>query len=160
VENRPGVILVEAKANVPELSGAGKAREKNASIRSQENHEQISFAISEARTQLQSALPGLRIDRDDHYQLSNRLAFSWKLASLGIPAVLIYLGFIGDSGIRDVGAPFDDDDHWQTTFAQHLKHVCPSPLLDVRVDTGNAAFWVIARSRRILSLSPDQHCRE
>jgi hypothetical protein len=155
VEGQPGLILVEAKANVPELSRAGKPREKNPSTKSQENHEHISTAIAEARADLQSALPGLRIDRDDHYQLSNRLAFSWKLASLGVPTVLIYLGFVGDSGIRDVGLPFENDDHWQASFAQYLKGVCPSPLLGSRMNTGNAAFWVLAKSRRILNVSPN-----
>ena len=37
-----------------------------------------------------SAATGLQwgLSRDDHYQLSNRFAWCWKLATLGIPVVL------------------------------------------------------------------------
>jgi hypothetical protein len=35
------------------------------------------------------------ISRDNRYQMSNRFAWSWKLASVGVPVVLVYLGFVG-----------------------------------------------------------------
>ena len=59
---------------------------------------------------------GLRSAAARNYQLANRLAFTWKLASLGLPTVLIYLGFYGDRGIGDAGAPFESDDDWKDTF--------------------------------------------
>jgi hypothetical protein len=41
---------------------------------------------------------------DSHYQLANRLASAYKVASAGIPVVLLYLGFTGDTyfGIASV----------------------------------------------------------
>ena len=33
------------------------------------------------------------ISHESHYQLANRLAFACKITSLGIPTVLVYLGF-------------------------------------------------------------------
>lgn len=67
--------------------------------------------IAEACAGLQLLGPAVRISRDSHYQLSNRVAFAWKLATLGLPTVLVYLGFWGDDGIADVGEPFWDAEH-------------------------------------------------
>ena len=156
VEGRPGLILVEAKANVPELSSAGKPLPLEASGKSQENHRRIGEAIEEAAAGLSTKCPGICISRDRHYQLSNRLAFAWKLASLGIPSVLVYLGFTGDEGIRDVGEPFANDDHWQHTFRDYLQTVCPTSVLAALIDVGPASFWVLSRSRPIIEVSPSR----
>jgi hypothetical protein len=153
VEGRPGLILVEAKANLPELSHAGKRVESHASAASVENHDQIAAAIEEARVGLNPRYPGISINRDSHYQISNRIAFAWKLASLGIPTVLVYLGFTGDVGIRDVGHPFEDASEWRAAFDAHLQHVCPTPLTEHQVDVGPASFWLLVRSRPILAIS-------
>jgi hypothetical protein len=156
IEGRPGLLLVEAKANVPELGIAGKPLTAKASenTRSKANHERIGLAIAEARAGLEPALPGISISRDSHYQLANRLAFTWKLATLGIPTVLLYLGFTGDEGIRDAGMPFDNDEHWQDVFGAHLKSVCPTPPPVGAVNVGAAPFWVVSRSRPVLEVSP------
>lgn len=146
VEGRPGLILVEAKANVPELSGSGKSFDSKSSQSSQENHDQIKLAINEARQALASTFPAITIDRDKHYQLSNRISFAWKLASSGIPVVLIYLGFIGDEGISDVGLPFATSEHWESVFDEYMRGVCPDPMLDHPIDCGEACFWVLSRT--------------
>lgn len=156
IEGRPGLLLVEAKANVPELGVAGKRLSKKVvgNANSMANHERIGLAIAEARAGLEPALPGISISRDSHYQLANRLAFSWKLATLGIPTVLLYLGFTGDEGIRDAGMPFANDEHWQDVFGAHLKSVCPTAPLVGPVNVGAAPFWVLSRSRPVLEVSP------
>lgn len=154
VEGKPGLILVEAKANIPELGVAGKPLAPDSSKNSQENHERIGLAIAEAQAGLSTVLPGIAISHTSHYQLSNRLAFAWKLATLGIPTVLIYLGFTGDQGLKGVGAPFVDDADWQRIFADHLKTVSPTSPLDAPVDAGPAKFWVLSRSRPVLESSP------
>ncbi len=159
VEGRPGLILVEAKANVPELGKAGKRADPKASVNSTENHEHIKSAIETARNALMSLLPGISIASDKHYQLSNRIAFAWKLASEGIPTVLIYLGFTGDQGIADAGKPFADDADWQSMFKTHLSAVCPPSVLDAPVNTGASRFWVLARSLPASSQSPSKQAR-
>jgi hypothetical protein len=113
VEGVPGLVLVEAKANVPELTVAGKSLDPAASAASAANHERIGLAINEACAALREVSPSTAMSRDTHYQLSNRLAFAWKLASLGVPTVLVYLGFWGDTGIADAGTPFESAAHWQ-----------------------------------------------
>lgn len=165
IEGRPGLVLVEAKANAPELSEAGKApareeaRRRRVSVqrsaesieRSADNAQQISAAIDSARSALEPQLPGISISRDRHYQLSNRLAFAWKLASYGIPTVLLYLGFTGDTGMP---APLRDEAEWQALFRQHLGAVCPSGITEEPIRTGAAEFWVLCRARKVLEPSP------
>ena len=96
IKGKSGLLLIEAKAHVNELSRRGKTRPKeSASEDSRNNHERICRAIAQANEAFQSATGGKwGLSRDHHYQLSNRFAWSWKLASLGIPVVLLYLGFL------------------------------------------------------------------
>ena len=76
IGDRPGLILVEAKANVPELSDAKKPLTPDASARTVENHEQIATAIREACDALRVIDPDVAISCESHYQLANRIAFT------------------------------------------------------------------------------------
>ena len=154
VEGQPGLVLVEAKANVPELSAQGKRVANERSVRSDENHAHIGAAIAEAQRGLSAVLPGINIGHTSHYQLANRLAFGWKLATMGVPTVLLYTGFTGDEGIRDAGEPFADDAHWQAVFRAHLSDVCALCVLDVPLDLGVAKLWLLSRSTPVLRSSP------
>jgi hypothetical protein len=153
IEGALGLVLVEAKANVREIGSAGKSG-PTGSDGSCANHECIGEAIASARTALQSVCPGIAISRDSNYQLSNRIAFTWKLASLGIPVALIYLGFVGDDGICDVSSPFVDDAHWQSVLREHLQEVGAESLFEKRHQLSGAPFWFLSRSRRVLEISP------
>ena len=59
-----------------------------------------------------AALPGWHLSRDTHYQLTNRFAWAWTIAMLGVPVVLIYLGFLQANDMRDEGAPFVSAADW------------------------------------------------
>ena len=92
---REGLVLVEAKAHLGELEKAGKRpcktnRDEDGYNRSEDNGQRIGVAIDQACNALKSQVPGVSISRDRYYQISNRIAFTWKLASLGIPVVLVY----------------------------------------------------------------------
>lgn len=153
IEGRPGLILVEAKANVPELSVAGKPVDAGASAASGDNHERIGLAINEACASLRRISASTAISRDSHYQLSNRVAFAWKLASLGVPTVLAYLGFWGDGGIVDAGQPFADAGHWEAVFAQYAHTMVPRELFERRVECETAPMWLLVRSRQVIEAS-------
>lgn len=159
VDGTPGLVLVEAKANVSELvkSGCKKPGERIPSVRSQENDTHIRSAIEGVRQGLSKSFPGITIGCDKHYQLSNRIAFAWKLADLGVPTVLLYLGFIGDTGIEDAGPMFTDDVHWQNMFAAHLAEVCPVSILSAPVATDRERMWILSRSRAIIEKSPPKN---
>jgi hypothetical protein len=153
MDDRPALVLVEAKANVPELSTSGKLLGPNASDESRDNHKTIGAAITEACLRLRRISPTVCISRDSHYQLSNRVAFAWKLASLGLPTVLVYLGFCGDDGIADVGEPIRDGEHWDEVFAAHAHSVVPKGLFEHKIDCGAAPMWLLVRSRHIIEPS-------
>jgi len=96
-------------------------------------------AIEEACRGWWTVDKGVSVSRDSHYQLVNRLAFAWKLATLGIPIVLVYLvylGFTGDEGIRDAGVPFADPTEWNRAFAHYAAGVLPLALFERRLDLG------------------------
>ena len=79
IEGRKGLLLVEAKAHVNELSDAGKS--KPARENSRRNHKRIGSAIEEARTGLALVSGGSwGISRDRCYQLSNRFAKTHDLS--------------------------------------------------------------------------------
>ena len=96
----------------------------------------------------------MEFSRDSHYQLANRLAFAWKLATLGFPVVLLYLGFTGDTGIEDVGPAFNNDADWNRAFAEYTNGIVPLDLLGRRLDVDGTPVWLISASRPVLSPSP------
>lgn len=154
IEQRPGLVLVEAKANWSEFGRPGKGAPYPRSSHSEENHDRIGAAIEEARLGWHQHILGVNISRDSHYQLANRLAFTWKLATLGIPTVLVYLGFTKDEGISDAGAPFRDTADWQRAFAQYTEGHVPHRVLEQRLNFWEAPAWVLVRSRPVLEQSP------
>jgi hypothetical protein len=156
IDGKTGLILVEAKANVPELSALGKTLDLSASKASVENHERIAAAIAEACSALRQLGASMAISRDSHYQLSNRVAFAWKLAMLGIPTVLVYLGFLGDDGIADAGAPFSGSAHWETVFGRYASSAVPGSIFEQRIECGSAPVWFLVRSRRVIEMSPSR----
>ena len=144
IEERPGLVLVEAKANWPELGTAGKSAPDPDRVNSIENHRRIGEAIEEACAGWQGLDERIFITRDSHYQLANRLAFTWKLVQLGIPVVLVYLGFVGDEGIRDVGPPFADGADWQRAYGAYVQRSFPTDLLERRLQIGPAPAWILS----------------
>lgn len=98
IGGRPGILLVEAKAHESELDQRGKVLTGGApSDRSTKNHELIGRCIDEVcETMRAGADRCIAISARTHYQLSNRVAWAWRLAQHGVPVCLFYLGFIGD----------------------------------------------------------------
>jgi hypothetical protein len=93
----------------------------------------------------------VRISRDNVYQLSNRVAFAWKLATLGIPSVLVYLGFIGDKGMEGgFASPAD----WNALFEERANVVFPIGVPADPISAGKSQFWIINRHRDCLTPSP------
>ena len=118
IRGRSGLLLVEAKAHAEELSPAGKSLPGTPN--GWRNHERIRDAIAEAAAGLSAATRrSWAISRDSHYQLSNRFAWAWKLASLGIRVVLVYLGFLDAGEMTDRGQPFRSEVEWTSVLMAH-----------------------------------------
>lgn len=141
IDGKEGVLLVEAKGHVAELSHSGKSKPTSKSENSILNHQQIGKAIEEVRTALKGQFPEINISRDHSYQLSNRLAHAWWLASHGIPTILLYVGFLDCIYVSGKKYKiFKNDSEWQECFQNHLYSVGTSNLLNKWVDCGNEKF--------------------
>ena len=117
VNGESGLLLVEAKAHRKELGEQDKCGSCNP-----KNREQIGRVIAEANREFQSATgKHWCLSRDHHYQLSNRFAWSWKLASLGIPVVLVYLGFLKAQDMADEGPLFRSKAEWIRVLKDHSR---------------------------------------
>lgn len=145
---------MEAKAHEGEFDWNGKRLSENCSKNSLENHEQIGLAIKEASGSLDSVIKGVKISRGSHYQLANRIAYSWKLASMGIPVLLVYLGFTGDKGIADIGQPFRGSEHWKADMGKYTRGILPQGFFDRWLPCDQSQMCMIVRSKRVNELSP------
>ena len=123
-----GLLLVEAKAHDAELNkeSAGRSLTADASDDRRASHVTIAAAIRAACSGLSEATSlTWRIARDTHYQMSNRFAWSWKLAALGIPVVLVYLGFLKADEMIDRGQPFASHEDWERLVKAHSRALFP-----------------------------------
>jgi len=116
IERKSGLLLVEAKAHDQELirEKAGKKREKIESTDSLRNRAQIDSCMNHVNISL-SAETKLSwfLSIEHYYQMSNRFAWAWKLSELGIPVILVYLGFLNAEEMRDQGVPFAEHISWE-----------------------------------------------
>jgi hypothetical protein len=143
VEGREGLVLVEAKAHARELKADGKPPGRA------ENDIRITGAVAEANAALNRLTPGWNLSSACHYQLANRFAWGWKLASLGVPVVLVYLGFVNASEMCDQGRLFADDEDWRAVLHAHADHVVPAAVWNHPLDVGGTPLISLTRSVRV-----------
>lgn len=141
INNRDGLVLIEAKAHEGELS-ADRCGATN-----QDNLKQIKKALAEANVAWNALASGAALSANSHYQLSNRFAFAWKLATMGIPVVLIYLGFL-DAHEIDYGGRILLRDHtqWRRRVLAQSKGIVPETVWGKTFDVGGTALTVAIKS--------------
>lgn len=148
VQGQRGLLLVEAKAHTNELDIKGKPLKQCASQNSQENHNQIGRAIVEASDGLSLATGrSWGLSRDHHDQLSNRFAWSWKLACLGIPVVLLYLGFLNAQDMADVGPLFQSEAEWTHTLKEHSSGIVDETCWGEWLDINGTPFIALIKGK-------------
>lgn len=140
IDSQEGLILVEAKAHPCELRTNGKKPG------TPDNHARIGAAIRQANEALNAILPGWSLSRDSHYQLANRLAWSWKIASLGVPVILVYLGFLRAEEMRDKGEPFADPDAWENFVKEWSRGIVPEAAWSGCLRVQGVPLWALLRS--------------
>jgi hypothetical protein len=140
-DGQRGILLVEAKAHSGELNNEshGKDPKELTSEDSVRNHIKIGTAVNEAKNEINKNIAGVNISRDQCYQLSNRVAHAWWLASQGIPVVLMYLGFLNAKDMDDgKNKIFKDEDAWKDCFTRHSEQVGVDKIVDKWVKCGEA----------------------
>lgn len=147
VNGKPGLLLIEAKAHVGELSEQDTKSPPNMeSPRSRANDYSIRLRLTEASLSLGDLGVGrFKLSVDSHYQLSNRLGYLNKMALEGVPTVLMYLGWLrSPDWPRD---PLRDADHWKQVVADHMKTVAPVSFLERAFSTAKGgSMQMIVRS--------------
>jgi hypothetical protein len=151
----PGMLLVEAKAHDEELTKETAGRrltidpcEDPEMFKDRmDSSDNISKAIASARNGLEEAISlPIRISLDSHYQMSNRFAWSWKLTELGLPVVLIYLGFLNATEMEDKGRPFSNQADWERLVKLHSNPLFPPELWDRQWSCNGRFFVPLIRS--------------
>ena len=150
IGGKPGLLLVEAKAHDEELrkESIGRPLKENASEGRKASHKTIAVAIESARKGLEMAtVRPWRIGRDTHYQMSNRFAWAWKLTDLGIPVVLVYLGFLNAEEMADQGKPFAHHAEWERLVIAHSEPLFPAAVWEELWMCNGQSFIPLIRSR-------------
>ena len=140
-----GLLLVEAKAHKSEVTG-DKGKKHPKERKSLENHDQINNAVQEAGKLINNLNTDITVNLsiENCYQLSNRIACAWWLASHNIPVVLLYLGFLNETYFKD---KFQSDETWQKCFIEHAELVgINSTKLNKAIKTKNAEFIIGCKS--------------
>ncbi|MEO7967090.1 MAG: hypothetical protein ABIT38_24590 [Gemmatimonadaceae bacterium] len=150
IEGKPGIVLIEAKAHDQELIKEETGRkniEAPVSVSARRNLLRIDWALRDASVALsdETGLPW-SLSRDWNYQMSNRFAWGWKLADLGVPVVMVYLGFLNAVEMSDRGKPFADATNWQQLVMRHSCLLFPQEVWDKRWACGGEAFVPLIRS--------------
>lgn len=128
LNGKDALLLVEAKAHIKEFDIKGKRLKEEHSDGSKSNHSNIKDKIKKACSSLNVNCTGFDISIEKHYQLSNRVAFTWKLNQLNVPVVLLYLGFTGDDYFKKDF--FKDYSHWENEFNKYIDGVVPSSFIN------------------------------
>jgi len=151
IGGKHGMLLVEAKAHDEELNkeACGRRLDSRSSEDRKASHRTIGAAIAGASNGLERAtsLPW-KITRDSHYQMSNRFAWAWKLTELGVPTILVYLGFLGAAEMADQGIPFANHADWERLVLSHSESLFPSQVWGQRWESNGHAFIPLIRSEK------------
>ena len=124
IDGRKGLLLVEAKAHDSELLKAEAGKPGGGNL---DNYKRIHQCIEEAnRGLLKCTGVGWNLSLDSHYQMSNRFAWSWKLAQMGFPVVLVYLGFLNANEMQERGKPFTKFEEWELLVQTHSAPLFPA----------------------------------
>jgi len=147
----PGLLLVEAKAHTEELNKeeTGKRLRPPVTSDCRRNHIRIGACIQDASLALtQETKLHWTLSRDWNYQMSNRFAWSWKLTELGLPVILVYLGFL-NAGEMEKGKsqkPFASHDEWVSLVKSHSRPLFPEEVWNERYFVHGQAFIPLLRS--------------
>jgi hypothetical protein len=134
IGGRRGLLLIEAKAHDAELRNEERGKplgaedNKGVSIDSRRNHGQIGSCIKDASLALSDQTKLVwALSRDWNYQMSNRFTWAWKLTELGMPVILVYLGFIGCEEVRKGRSqrPIADKQDWEKMVVAHSRPLFP-----------------------------------
>jgi hypothetical protein len=158
IADRAGLLLVEGKAHLGEFA------DDSCTATNSDNLSQIKTALREAMTGWDRLGHACMLSASSHYQLSNRFAFAWKLATMGTPVVLIYLGFIDAHDMQNRGRRLiTSDSQWRDWVVKRSKKTVPLEVWDKTINVDGTQLTVLIRSAlvgvhaRVMTAEPSTH---
>jgi hypothetical protein len=152
VGDEPGLLLLEAKAHDQELikEETGKLLRPPVSMDARRNHVRIGACIQDENLALAGATgQPWALSRDWNYQMSNRFAWAAKLAELGVPVILVYLGFLQARDMEKDGKPFADHADWERLVRSHSAALFSGDIWNQSWTVGSNALIPIIRTANV-----------
>lgn len=146
-----GLLLVEAKAHTKELHRDGKRLRKR-TPNSLKNHERIRDCIADAADGLTTETDlNWSLSRDEHYQMATHFAWSWKLLTLGVPTIFVYLGYLNAEEMRrsKTQKPFSDHGEWDAHVKEHSKSMFSESVWNRSWSIAGKSFVPLIRSTSV-----------
>ncbi len=140
IAGKKGLLLIEAKAHLGELKA------DDCTGATDENRLRIQDAIREANCALNAISAGWNLSSVSHYQLCNRFAWAWKLASHGIPVILVYIGFLKAEEMRN---PFATHDDWESAVRNYANTIVPKNVWGRNLSVEGTSIYPLIRSLEI-----------
>lgn len=154
IDGMKGIVIVEAKAHTEELNKEiiGKNLRDAVTANACRNHVRIASCIQESNFALMEQT-GLRwaLSHEWCYQMSNRFTWAWKLAELGYPVILVYLGFLKAEEMRSgkKKLPLESLEDWNLLVKSHSRRLFPDEAWDSRWTVHGQPFIPLIRSTEI-----------
>jgi hypothetical protein len=70
---------------------------------------------------------------------------AWKITSMSVPVVLVYLGFVGATEVSDLGKPFVDGADWTRVVLGHSRGIVPEGGWGGDIKVGGVAIRPLIR---------------
>jgi hypothetical protein len=81
--------------------------------------------------------------------MSNRFAWACKLTELGMPVILVYLGFLSATEMQDLGEPLPSAVEWEALVRAHGKDLVPEPVWNQTIQVNGQQLVPLIRSTEI-----------
>jgi hypothetical protein len=153
IGNEKGLVLIEAKAHLAELHDQGKTTGNPA------NDSQIMAAIQQANESYGAGDSEWGLTSNRCYQIANRFAWAWKLATCGVPTILIYLGFLNATEMGRCGPTFDTPEAWADAIRTHAEGLVPATAWGRALSVGSTTVTPLIRSATISAVRVEKRSR-
>lgn len=93
----------------------------------------------------------VKLTTNTHYPLSMQFAFAWKLASLGVPVILVYLGFLKalDPEDEDGRISFSHQSMWSQCVFEKTSKPLPEEIWDETFMINGTPLTILRRSMEV-----------
>lgn len=150
IGDKKGLLLIESHAYEGEMHRSPKR--ESTSDRGYKNQQQIIKAIAEANEGLKvcMGLQNWALSGESHYLFSDRFAWAWKVASLGVPVVLVNLCFLNATEMDGAGRRiFTSPEQWSECVHKHAKGIVPRQVWNQQIKVNDTPLVTLIRSEQI-----------